>query len=456
MSNHQIPIALRSAVSILAYVQYYTIPYLPTRLMPIAELRRLAQHIGPANTSFKHIQEHKLLAAHLVLLRAANLLCHDNQLWYCSPFIDDWLSADRVTQTTSLVQTIEQCHWTTAATEMGLIDIFDGAYPAWLGQCLSREARRQPASQSPAQWESQTDAAWRLHLPDTMPAHTFFHIYQLGHWLSPSRIQITPLTIATARQRGYALTFIEFILDSATGTTRTESQQSQLADWYQQVGDYQIEAALLLSVNRPDQMNAIFQRKNLHRLIERQLSSRHAIVQAAIIPPLTKWLAKQGYTLQSPVVNQQTEAPTPTEYHWLGLRLLAELGQLIPLPVPPPFALLEHSQSALPPVQQDHLARLAASIIESLREAIRGRDAFFPAQHPVPAETLDLIRQAVYDETPLLICYQALGEIEPAWRELHPLRLEQHGALYYLHAYCLRAEANRTFRLDRITEIKKP
>jgi hypothetical protein len=387
--------------------------------MPIAELRRLAQHIGQVNTSFNHIQEHKLLAAHLVLLYAANLLCHDDQLWYCSPFINDWLIADGVTQATSLVQAIEQCHWTTTATETGLIDIFDEAYATWLGQCLSREAQRQTSSQSPAQWESQSAETWLLHLPDTMPAHTFFHIYQFGHWLPPSLIQITPLTLATARQRGYALAFIEFILDSATGTTLTEVQQSQLADWYQQAGDYQIESAFLLSVNRPDQMSAIFQRKNLRHLIERQLSPRHAVVQSAIIPPLTKWLAKQSYILQSPVMDNATDNLSPTEYHWLGLRLLAELGQLIPLPVPPPSDLLEHSQGTLPPTQQDRLTQLAGSIIESLRAAIRGRDAFFPAQHPVPAETLGLLRQAVYDEFPLLICYQALGETEPTWREVH-------------------------------------
>ena len=454
MSIHQTPITLRSAISTLAYVHHYTTPYLPARLMPIAELRRLAQHIGQANSAFNHIQQHKLLAAHLVLLSAANLLCHDDRLWYCSPFINDWLIADDVTQAASLVQAIEQCHWTTAAADMGLSDAFDEAYAPWLGQCLRREPRRQPDFQSSAKWESQSAETWRLRLPDAMPAHTFFHVYQLGRWLSPSLIQITPLTIATARQRGYALAFIEFILESATEAPLTQIQQGQLMDWYQRAGDHQIEAALLLSVNQPDQMRAIYQRKNLRRLIERQLSPRHAIVQAAIIPQLTKWLAKQGYFLQSPVMDASADNLSPTEYHWLGLRLLAELGQLIPLPVPPPFDLLEQGRSALPPAQQDRLARLAVSIIESLRDAIRGRDAFFPAPHPVPAETLDLIRQAVYDETPLLICYQALGEIQPTWREVHPLRLDQHGALYYLHAYCLRAEANRTFRLDRITQLE--
>jgi hypothetical protein len=454
MNIHQTPITLHTAVSTLAYIHYYTTPFLPTRLMPITQLRHLAQYIGQKNKPFNHIQEHKLLAAHLVLLSAANLLLHDDQFWYCSPCLDDWLSAEPAAQITTFIQAIEQCHWTAAAQEMNLTGVFDDAYATWISQCLSREARRLPNPPSHAKWEAHTPTAWLLHLPPVMPAHTFFHIHQLGHWSPPSLVQITPLTIAAARLHGYALPFIEFILELATETTLADTQQSQLINWYQQAETYRIESALLLTVNRPEQLSAIFQRKNLRRLIERQLSPRHAIVQTAIIPVLTKWLAKQGYALQSPGVNYLTDDLTPTEYHWLGLHLLAELGQLIPLPVPPPFDLLEHSQSTLPPAQQDRLARLSVSIVESLREAIRGRDAFFPAQHPVPAETLDLIRQAVYHETPLLICYQALGEIEPSWREVHPLRLDQYGALYYLHAYCLRAEANRTFRLDRISELK--
>jgi hypothetical protein len=33
---------------------------------------------------------------------------------------------------------------------------------------------------------------------------------------------------------------------------------------------------------------------------------------------------------------------------------------------------------------------------------------------------------------------------------VRPLWLEQRADLYYLHAYCYRAEAERVFRLDRV------
>ncbi|MBK7180896.1 MAG: WYL domain-containing protein, partial [Chloroflexi bacterium] len=67
--------------------------------------------------------------------------------------------------------------------------------------------------------------------------------------------------------------------------------------------------------------------------------------------------------------------------------------------------------------------------------------------------TIDLVQQALRQERSLQINYQPLGSSQPSWREVQPLRLEQRGALYYLYAYCLRAETNLTFRLDRIHDI---
>jgi predicted DNA-binding transcriptional regulator YafY len=50
------------------------------------------------------------------------------------------------------------------------------------------------------------------------------------------------------------------------------------------------------------------------------------------------------------------------------------------------------------------------------------------------------------------LTYQALGECTPTCRRVYPLRLEERGSLVHLHAYCTLAEANRTFRLDRVHE----
>ena len=38
-------------------------------------------------------------------------------------------------------------------------------------------------------------------------------------------------------------------------------------------------------------------------------------------------------------------------------------------------------------------------------------------------------------------------------RVVRPLRLENHGELWYLHAYCTHSRAERLFRLDRVSEL---
>jgi predicted DNA-binding transcriptional regulator YafY len=47
-----------------------------------------------------------------------------------------------------------------------------------------------------------------------------------------------------------------------------------------------------------------------------------------------------------------------------------------------------------------------------------------------------------------------LGELKASYRQVQPLRLEKRGSLYYLHAYCYRAETNLTFRMDRIQHLQ--
>ena len=83
---------------------------------------------------------------------------------------------------------------------------------------------------------------------------------------------------------------------------------------------------------------------------------------------------------------------------------------------------------------------------------MRGRDAFFPAPEEPPQELIDHIQQAMAAEQWLDIAYQSLVDRRPYWRRVYPLRLEARGRLYYLHAYCALAEADRIFRLDRIAD----
>lgn len=49
--------------------------------------------------------------------------------------------------------------------------------------------------------------------------------------------------------------------------------------------------------------------------------------------------------------------------------------------------------------------------------------------------------------------YTAAHEDAPSVRVVRPLRLENHGELWYLQAYCTRSRAERLLRLERISAL---
>jgi hypothetical protein len=169
-------------------------------------------------------------------------------------------------------------------------------------------------------------------------------------------------------------------------------------------------------------------------------------------------LAAQNIPLDAPKTLPGSAAETTPEYTWLALQVLAGLSALIELPISIPHAELETAEARLTAEERAELDYLAQNMLEGLQQAIRGRDAFFPAPRPANEAWLENTRTALNEERCLDIAYQSLVDNQPSSnavtrhysRRVEPLRLEQRGSLYYLHAYCYLAEANRIFRLDRI------
>lgn len=437
----------------LAYIQYYTIPFLPGRCFPALHLRRLARWIGQPDDTIRTIKTHKGLATHLVLLQAAGLLSHDDQFWVCQPIIFNWLQHTSACKITILSDAIRQCRWTAVATQMKLPDLLCPAHVAYVEQTLARQLTQSARqTNTSVKWLPSANEQWQLLLPTTLPLALHFHLRQFGEWMPQKPLQITPLTIAQAKQSGYNLYFIESTLIRATGQSMTQEQQTKLIDWYQRSETYQIQAAYLLTVKQPEQMAAIINNTRLRHRVHTQLSPRHATVSPEIISPLQKWLQKQQYPLNKPQMNLATQDFSPTTWHWFGIQLMAALGQLLPLPAFIPKT-TQNNMPAIPVEQQAELDYLISIILKNLREAIRGRDAFFPSRKSIPPEWLQTVRHAINAEETLKIMYQPLGDVKPSHRRIQPLRLEERDTLFYIVAYCFRAEMNLTFRMDRIASI---
>lgn len=152
----------------------------------------------------------------------------------------------------------------------------------------------------------------------------------------------------------------------------------------------------LLTVPHPRYIEPIRRRKEFRAAIIEQLSPRHLAVHTDSIPGIGKWLAAHGYPLYQHSV-QSDKAPEETDltYQWLGLRLLIGLGQLIPLPYPTPHRLLDTVSERLAETTKSELEATAVRILEQLREAIHGRDAFFPSREPPSPALISRLQQVI-------------------------------------------------------------
>lgn len=450
-----------SLTLVLAYLQYYTPKRLQNgRFLAVEHLRNLAKWIGHPVPQLRSLQQHKILALHFVLLRAAGFIPDRAAHPTPQPAVTRWLHSTSTEAIEVLLQAATDATiWEHACAGLNLETTIGPDHTAYVQQSLSRQLALPPSPpQNLLRLKTEQEDAWQFYIPPSLPLWLHFDLRQLGEWTPGADLICTPLTIAAAVQRGYGLETIQWLLETAAQENLPQSHTKQLQQWTRRANAYKLRPVHLLSTAQPDQMAALLRQKRMRDHVIEHLSPRHAIVSETIVPSLEKWLAEQNYPLWQQATKQNPSVQVPvseqTGVQWLGLRLLIGLGEIIHCPYPSPHALFAQLDACLDPAAQTELEAIAADLLHGLREAVRGRDAFFPARQPVAPETIDLIRQALWHDTSLQIEYQPLGSSQPSWREVQPLSLEQRRGLYYLHAYCLRTETNLTFRLDRIHNIQ--
>lgn len=449
-----------SLTLVLAYLQYYTPECLPRgRFISPTHLRVLAAWIGEPSPHLRSLRRHPALAAHIALLCAMDFLNYSGDTLIPQPAVSPWLHLPLSNSLQSLLRALTSPKWHKTLEELHLGHVVTELLTVYLEQSLTRQLEAASTVQFESiQWldTEQTRERWAINLPAKLPDWQHFDLRQLGTWSPGEPLLCTPFTIATAVLRGYSFDLMQWILESAAQEPLPVDRQTQLFQWCRRAHTYQIRTVRLLSTAQPSQITALMRHKRLRQAAIAQITPRHLVVKDEMIEKLTSWLREQGYPLQhdlSPTNNRQPGAFTEYQWYWLCARVLIDLGKLFPLPCPSPYGLLESASQHLSETEISNLEATAATILTSLRQAISGRDAFFPARDPVAPDTINQIYRAIERETPLAIAYQALGDLKASYRQVQPLRLEKRGNLYYLYAYCYRAETNLTFRLDRIKEI---
>ncbi len=444
-----------SLAVVLAYIHRFAPDRLgDARFLRAGDLRVLAAWIGLTNPRLRSLRHHTLLAGHITLLRAAKLLSIEGSSVCLKPMALEWLYAEPAVRLEQLLDGLHSPAWDEAVECLRLEQTLTCDYVSYLDQTLRRQMNQITSASKPyAEWKQRTSEAWQLHLCDTLPPQLRFELLQLGNWTPLDQIlTMTPLTVATAGQRGYSLSYITFLVEEATGQPLDHSTRRILQDWFQRRHAYQAESVRLLSTRQPAQLAELMRQKRLRPHIMRQIGPRQALVSKQGISKVRRWLAHKGYPLASPERPRDPHRDSQPDiaFQWVGLRLLVALGDLIPLPYAAPHSHLEALSAQLEEEEQAQLEALCQKITSRLQQAISGRDAFFPARVCPSPTLLAQIEEVICEGGSLEIDYQGLGEAEPRRRHIYPLRLEQRGQLFYLHAYCLLAEAERTFRLDRL------
>jgi hypothetical protein len=472
-----------------AYLQYYTPKRLAGRHLSLTHLRHLSVWLGCPRPQVRSLRKHPLLAAHLTLLYTMGFLDPEDTAYCLRPALMDWLVSDHQQQLCQLLDSLEQERFAVVASQLNLDGCLGLDYRTFLRQAIGRQFAECPVPPRPAVWETcmnqaaASQQAWRLILPVNLAPWLLFDLLQLGEWrpgemghgLVPSplgtgvstaepttqacgdlgRLVCTPLTIARAARRGYGEQGLRWLLEQATQASLPPGVGRQLSTWIKRDQSYRVQTVQLLTTAQDYQLSEILSKRQFKPLVHRQLSPRDAVVSDGLVPKLKRWLKKQQHELE---LSDYCEAELDNElaYSWLGLRLLVGLKEVMPLSLPAPLVALDQIESQLPADQRDRLETMVERILSDVRQVIRGRDAFFPAVCSPMPQTLVQLETAIADQAALLIEYQSLGDYQPQYRRIQPYRLEQKDKLHYLYAYCYRAEADLTFRVDRISVIRDP
>lgn len=442
----------------LAFIPHYTPDWLPRRrsLAP-KHLRVLANWIGCPSPQLLSLRKHPLLAAHLALLLASDLIAVNRTAVHLTLRVTSWLHQPPMQQIEALLRVLgDEAYWSDSIQELSLQKTITIDYTAYLVQQLSRQQDMPPAPAKPVTLLAADEAHWLLALSSRQSAWLLFDLLQLGCWQPGQQLRLTPLSIAMAATRGYGFEHIRWLLETALDKPLKPEQISQLQRWNRRAQAYQMQGNLLCTAH-PDDLAAVYAQRRFRPFLLQQISPRHVFVQPELLPKLRRWLSRRGYPLnriEQPAGDMVTSPDLDSKTHWLGLRLLIDLQQVMPLPLPAPTEQLFRLEKSMEAATVADLSRLAQTIRRRLADTIAGRDAFFPARQCPTPQALAQLDQAIVHGQTVVLFYRANGQVTARRHVVEPLRLERREQLAYLTAYSYLAEAELTFRLDRLEAIE--
>jgi len=283
-------------------------------------------------------------------------------------------------------------------------------------------------SPAPEAWTWTPDG--RLHLPRARDLPEALTVAAFGRWESNTATTLVyrlgPAEVAAATSHGHDPARLAATLRRHGGVP------AHLAGTLRATGGLRLtRRAVLLSDDPDDLTRALRASRAARQALEAQLAPGVALVAPGREAALTRALARTGRSLS---VTPGAEPPPAVDA----------------LP-PQPAGEGGHSASTEPWTCDDESGSAYTLTLRPLHPSTPSPPA--PTSVPI-TEALRVLQAALRQRGVARLYYHGARDAAPRERLVCPLRLETHGPVTYLHAYCLTAQAERCFRLDRVVGIE--
>lgn len=275
----------------------------------------------------------------------------------------------------------------------------------------------------------------------------------------PQRVyRLDRARIQRALARGETLTALLHFLEQATCDALPRVVVETLQGWAQEITRVTIRRVTLLETRDRATLEQLTRVRAIRQGVGRTLSPRVVTLRERHLPRLLRHLERLGYPprVELPLVYNDSTIQRANDATTFHLYLAARLGYLLPdlLPVPyrVPYAIVlelekqldEHDRALATQFIEEWLASLSPSTSERKeRPRIKGQ----------LSAVLPMIERAIDTRALVTITYYTASRDETTTRVVEPLRLEWHGRVPYLIAYCHWREDERVFRVERILQI---
>ena len=300
-----------------------------------------------------------------------------------------------------------------------------------------------------------------------------------------------------ALARGVPARQIQFQIETALDKALPRSLLHELHAHQRQIKQFTLSRAILLESEDAALLSELAQQRGIRKCLGRTLSTRAVTVPEDQLPTLMRRLEWRAITptldgtlgalgsKQAGATAPQNFDPSTLAHLYLSARLCHILPDLLPVSYRLPFAVLADIEQHISP----HDRALVQNIIDRCQADLAHHqthppdtldtsdtsdtssdtrdtspdtqigtsfisDDDWPQSSPNDAQYLALFNEAIENGLTLDLCYYSPDHDGLTQRTIEPLRLEQSGPRTYIIAYCHLAHAQRTFRLDRIRELR--